>query len=80
MGIRHELNTVIDKVKETVDNVKDAASESTHRAAANADQQKRDVAGDAMTVSEKAGSVIDQVKNTVQGDIDAAKRDSRSKA
>ncbi len=62
-----------------MNNIKDAASESTHRAAANAAQQKRDVAGDEMTAGEKAGSVINQVKNTVQGDIDAIKRDNRKK-
>ncbi|MFY9779696.1 MAG: hypothetical protein WAJ85_04185 [Candidatus Baltobacteraceae bacterium] len=78
MGIRDEVNEVIDKVKVSVDNLKDAASESTHRAVASAEQQKRDVAGDEMTTGQKVSSVINQAKNTVQGDIDAIKRDSRN--
>jgi hypothetical protein len=77
MGPKDEFNKVVDKVKDAVENVKDAASEATHRGAAEAEQQKRDVAGDEMTTGEKAGSMINQAKNTVQGDIDATKRDVR---
>jgi hypothetical protein len=77
MGLKDEFNKVVDNVKDTVENVKDAASEAKHRGAAEAEQQKRDVAGDEMTTGEKASSLINQAKNTVQGDIDATKRDVR---
>ena len=78
MGLKDEFNKVVDNVKDTVENVKDAASEAKHRAAAEAEQEKRDVAGDEMTTGEKASSMVNQAKNTVQGHIDATKRDVRS--
>lgn len=70
MGLKDEFNKV-------VDNVKDAASEASHRSAAEGEQAKRDVAGDAMTPGEKVGSAVNQAKNTVQADVDATKRDAR---
>jgi hypothetical protein len=53
-------------------------NEATHRSTAEAEQTKRDVAGDQMTVGENAGSVLNQAKNSVQADMDAAKRDVRN--
>jgi hypothetical protein len=73
MGLKDEFNKV-------VDNVKDTASEAGHRSEAEGEQAKRDVAGDAMTPGEKLSSGVNQAKNTVQGDIDAAKRDVRNNA
>jgi hypothetical protein len=55
MGLKDEFN-------EAVDNVKDAASEASHRSAAEGEQAKRDVAGDAMTPGEKLGSAVNQAK------------------
>ena len=78
MGLKDEFNKVVDKVKDAVENVKDVASEATHRVVAEVEQQKRNVAGDEMTTDEKASSMINQAKHTVQGDIDAMKRDDRS--
>ncbi len=78
MGIKDEFNKVLDKVRDAVENVKDAASEATHRVAAEVEQKKRDVVGDKMTADEKASSMINQAKQTVQGDIDAMKRDDRN--
>lgn len=78
MGLKDELNKVVDKAKDAAENVKDAVSEATHRSAAEAEQKKRDVAGDQMTPGEQAGSMLNQAKNTVQGDVDATKRDIRN--
>ena len=54
MGLKDEFNKVVDKVKDAVENVKDVASEATHRVVAEVEQQKRNVAGDEMTTDEKA--------------------------
>jgi hypothetical protein len=37
------------------------------------------VAGDSMSTGDKASSMLNQAKQTAQGDIDAMKRDDRSK-
>ncbi len=71
MGLKDELNKV-------VDNVKDAASEAGHKSAAEGEQAKRDVAGDDMTAGEKAGSMFNQAKNSVQADADSTKQDIRN--
>jgi len=70
MGVKDEL-------EKAVHNVKDAISEGMHRGAADAEQTKRDVDGDDMTLGDKARSVANQAKNTVQADIDSAKRTAR---
>lgn len=67
-----------DEIKKTVDNAKDAVSEANHRSQAQAEQTKRDVAGDEMTLGEKAGSVVNQAKHSTQAEIDSAKREVRS--
>lgn len=71
MGLKDEFNKV-------ADNVKDAVSETGHRSEAEGEQAKRDVAGDNMTTSEKAGSMFNQAKNDVQADADSTKRDIRN--
>ena len=58
--------------------MKDTVGEAGHRSAAEAEQAKRDVAGDRMTASEKARSLLNQGAETVKGDFDAAKRDVRN--
>jgi len=70
MGLKHEIDKVIDDVK-------DASSEAQHRSVAEGEQAKRDLAGDAMTPGEKVGSAVNQAKNTVQAEVDRAKRDVR---
>jgi len=77
MGLKDQFDKVIDKTKETLDNVKDAVSEASHRGAAKAEETKRDVEGDQMSVTEKAGSMLNQAKNTVQANLDEAKQDTR---
>lgn len=79
MGSKDEVDKVVDKAKDAVANVKDAANEAAHRSAAEAEQTKRDVAGDQLTVGENASSMVNQAKNSVQANIDAAKRDVRNK-
>jgi hypothetical protein len=78
MDLKEQLNKVVDGAKAAVDNAKDAVSEAAHRSSAEAEQTKRDVAGDQMTATEKAGSVLNQAKNSVQAEIDAGKREARS--
>lgn len=65
-------------IDKTAKNIRDGVDEIGHRANADAEQTKRDVAGDAMTPGEKAKSMTNQAKNEVQADVDRAKRDIRS--
>jgi hypothetical protein len=60
-----------------VEDVKDSVNEAVHRGNANAEQAKRDVAGDQMTVGEKVGSAVNQAKENVQAEYDHTKRDVR---
>jgi uncharacterized protein YjbJ (UPF0337 family) len=46
MGRKGEFNKVVDKVKDTAENVKDAAGKAAHRGAAKAEQAKDTVKGD----------------------------------
>jgi hypothetical protein len=78
MSLKDTFDKGLDAVKKGAENVKDTVSELGHRTAAEGEQTKRDVAGDEMTLGEKAGSVIHQGTETVKGDIDAGKRDVRS--
>ncbi|GAC1413749.1 MAG: hypothetical protein NVSMB64_24030 [Candidatus Velthaea sp.] len=78
MGLKDAFEKGVDAVKRGAENVKDTVSEAGHRSAAEGEQAKRDVAGDEMTLGEKAGSVIHQGSETLKGDFDATKRDVRS--
>jgi hypothetical protein len=78
MSLKDEFNKVVDGAKTAVDNTKDALSEAGHRSSAEAEQTKRDVAGDQMTASEKAGSMFNQATNSVQAEVDAAKQEART--
>ncbi|HEY1680516.1 MAG TPA: hypothetical protein VGF98_02605 [Candidatus Tumulicola sp.] len=66
-----------DEIVKGVKDVKDAIAEATHRSNAEAEQVKRDVAGDQMTPGEKVGSVANQVKESTQASYDEAKRNVR---
>ena len=79
MGLKDEVAKVVDNVKAAVKNLKDEVSEGIHRGTADAEQKKREIAGDQMTTGEKANSIINQEKQTAQADIDAMKRDARNK-
>ena len=67
-----------DEVVKGIDNVRDGFSEAGHRATAEGEQTKRDVAGDAMTPGEHVESMFNQAKNSVQADVDATKQDARN--
>lgn len=71
MGLKDEFVKV-------VDNVKDSFSEAGHRSEAEAEQAKRDVAGDRMTVGENVSSMANQAKHSVAAEIDATKQDLRN--
>jgi hypothetical protein len=45
MGIKSEFEKAVDKTKDAVANVRDAANEATHRRSTDAEAAKRDVAG-----------------------------------
>ena len=72
------MNKMADSVKDPVDNVRDGVSEAGHRSQANAEQEKRNLAGDEMTTGEKAKSMFNQGKNDVQAEYDKTKRDVRN--
>ncbi len=76
--MKDAMDKIADTVKDTVDNVSDGVHEAGHRSEARAEQEKRNVAGDEMTASEKARSMINQGKNDVQAEYDKSKRDIRS--
>jgi hypothetical protein len=80
MTLKTDLTKALDTVSDTVENVKDAASEALHRSVAAGEQQQRDLIGDSMTTQAKASSIETQAKQTAQADIDAMKRSDRSKA
>jgi F0F1-type ATP synthase membrane subunit b/b' len=73
MGLKEDI-------AKALDNVKDAVSEAGHRSAAEEEQAKRDIAGEAMTPGEHVASVANQAKHTVQADIDETKRDLRNES
>lgn len=70
MGLKHEVNKIADNVKDTV-------NEAGHRSDAEAEQAKRDVAGDTMTPGEKISSVANEATNRVQAGVDHAKVEAR---
>jgi hypothetical protein len=80
MDLKSDVTKVLDKVSDTIENVKDATSEAVHRTVAAGEQQKRDAIGDSMSTDAKVTSINSQAKQTAQADIDALKRDERNKA
>jgi gas vesicle protein len=77
MDLKDQLKKAADGIKTVAEDVKDKVNEAAHRSTAEAEQTRRDAAGETMTTSEKAGSVINQAKNTAQAEIDAAKQEAR---
>jgi hypothetical protein len=69
--------SIKDDFKNVVGAVKDSASEAGHKGAAEAEHDKRDIAGDTMTTSEKVGSMANEAKHNVQGGVDHAKVEAR---
>jgi hypothetical protein len=69
--------SIKDNINNAVGTVKDAVSEAGHKSTAEAERERREVAGDTMTTSEKVGSVANEGKNDVQAGIDHAKGEAR---
>ncbi|MBV8726505.1 MAG: hypothetical protein JO233_01860 [Candidatus Eremiobacteraeota bacterium] len=73
------VNKAADAVEDATKNVRDTVNEASHRSEAEAEQEKRRVAGDVMTPGEKADSVLNEGKNRVQAEWDKTKKDVRRK-
>ena len=67
------------QIRKTVDNVKDTARETKHRAESGAERAKRESFGQDMTATQKVRSAGRQAKSDVQADWDKTKRDIRKK-
>jgi hypothetical protein len=67
------------KIKDTVEDVRDASSEALHRSTAEAERTRRELTGDEMTPGEKIKSGANEVANRTQAEIDKAKRQIRDK-
>ena len=78
MGLKDAFEHGVDTLKKEAEDVKDALSEMGHKSAAEGEALKRDVAGDEMTLGEKAGSVLTQGKESTLAEVDAAKRELRN--
>lgn len=77
MSFKDTIDEGIESLKKAGENIKDAISEAGHRAAAQGEEAKRDIAGDAMSPIDKAGSLLNETKESVLADVDKAKQDLR---
>ena len=68
---------IADEVKRGVEDVRDRASEAMHHSAADAERERREMAGDTMTPSEKAASAMDEAKERLEEGVDKTKRSVR---
>ncbi len=78
MSLKDSIEHGLDAIKKGAENVKDTIDEKVHHTAAEGEHAKRDLAGDEMTLGEKAGSVFNEGKENTLAGVDAAKRDVRS--
>jgi hypothetical protein len=69
--------SIKDDLKNAVGAVKDSLREATHKSTAEAERERRELAGDTMTAGEKLGSVANEGKNEFQAGIDHAKVEAR---
>ena len=76
--MKDAFNKAADAARDTLDNVRDTVNEASHRAKASAEEEKRRVAGGAMTPGEKAQSLLNEGKNRVEAEWDKTKRDVRN--
>ena len=70
-------HNIVDDAERGVKDVRDAASEAMHRSAADAERDRREMAGDTMTPGEKASSVMDEAKQRIEEGVDKTKRSVR---
>jgi vacuolar-type H+-ATPase subunit E/Vma4 len=75
MALEREIDKIVTKVRDKVDEVKSETSEAAHRAEASAEREKRELAGDDLTAGEKAVSLIRQAKDTAQANVLKFKRE-----
>ena len=66
-------------VTKAVKDVRDATRETLHRSSAEGERSKRELAGDAMTPSEKIASGANEAKHRVQAEVDKGKRGIRDR-
>jgi ElaB/YqjD/DUF883 family membrane-anchored ribosome-binding protein len=71
------LDNVRDSIDKAGKDVRDAFREAGHRSAADAEKEKRELLGDELRPSEKAGSVVHESKERLQAELDEAKRKLR---
>ena len=69
--------SIKDDLKNTVGAIKDSFREATHKNTAEAEHERRDLAGDTLTPGEKLGSIANEAKNNVQAGVDHAKAEAR---
>jgi F0F1-type ATP synthase membrane subunit b/b' len=77
MSFDKTVDNAANGLKKAGADVKDSLNEAGHRANAEGEQAKRDVAGDQMTAGQKAGSMLRQGTETIKADVDKTKRDVR---
>ena len=77
MSLKDNLEHGLDAIKKGIHDVEDRISEAGHKANAEGEQTKRDVAGDTMTTGQKVDSVVNQGVENVQAGFSATKRDVR---
>ncbi len=69
-------------LKETIvgaiDTITDKVNEIGHTTNADAESAKREVAGDALTPTEKAGSILNEGKERILAGVDKTKADVHS--
>ncbi|MBV8198523.1 MAG: hypothetical protein JO263_10335 [Candidatus Eremiobacteraeota bacterium] len=73
MKVRRNPNRIAKVAKD----VRDMARETLHRSAADAERERRDLAGDTMTTGEKVKSAASEVQQRAQANVDRAKRKVR---
>ncbi len=73
MSFKETVDAVGNNLKAGAENIKDSLSAAAHKANADGEQAKRDVAGDQMKPGEYVGSVVRQGTETVKAGIDQAK-------
>ncbi|MBV9149736.1 MAG: hypothetical protein JO024_07715 [Candidatus Eremiobacteraeota bacterium] len=73
------VNKAADAIEDTVKDVRDSVNEASHRSEADAEKEKRNALGDAMTPGEKAGSLLNEGKNRLEAEWDKTKQDVRDK-
>ncbi len=82
MGLKDTFDKITKTASDALETAKhaakDAASEDKHRAAAQAEQRKRDGAGDSLSPLEVTRSVAAQVREATLAEVDSVKQGIRN--